>query len=318
MDVFKPFLQRLSQPIILSFCIAWIFWNWEIVLALCWYDSDSIIKLGKVNHEEYINEKKNDWRNYWWPLIIAGCYPIGILLLNNIHTFFKKYEQKIFFWISKDANVPTKYYLDAKDDIAEQEKRISKFIDQENNMRKEINDLTQKSNELELANTTISAELSNATAAFKSCEAKLEEIESDHNNNLKRASHMFLEGRYIFTLNDMNNNAGPYTVIEGTMLYKKNENENKASIVLKINSYIIESSVNHYTYDILAEVFTLDLTRVSSNTKAEFDHIIDIIANNFMNSVIRLQAFEGNSSHLISDLDKYFVDIRKLEDEGAD
>src|SRR5690606_35636366 len=140
MEVFKPFLQRLSQPIILSFCIAWVFMNWEIVVSLIWYDSTSITQLGYKNHAEYIKQHDNFMRNYGWPILIACAYPVLLFILNSFITWVKKHEEKAFFKITEDANVPTKLYLDIQDQMDIKEKRISKFIEKESSMLGELND----------------------------------------------------------------------------------------------------------------------------------------------------------------------------------
>jgi len=46
--VLRPFVNRFAQHILLSFCIAWIFWNWEIVVDLIWYNGITLTKALEV------------------------------------------------------------------------------------------------------------------------------------------------------------------------------------------------------------------------------------------------------------------------------
>lgn len=177
--VLSPLVKRFSQPIILSFALAWIVWNWEIALALIWYNQETIKKLGSDDYVLFINNHRNPWNNYFWPAVVAFSYPIVILLANNFNALIKKYDYKLFVKISQDANVSTDRYLKAKDDLEEKAKRISKFIDKEAEMTTAINDLTISKNELlasevVLKNENIELNSSLATLNFENTNLKID------------------------------------------------------------------------------------------------------------------------------------------------
>lgn len=58
--VLRPFVNRFAQPILLSFCIAWIFWNWEIVVGVIWYNGTTLIKVLEVEMSTLLELGEND------------------------------------------------------------------------------------------------------------------------------------------------------------------------------------------------------------------------------------------------------------------
>jgi len=291
MDVFKPFLQRLSQPILLSFCIAWIFWNWEIVVALCWYDAKTIEKLGYKNHIEYIDTMKDHWRNYFWPLIIALLYPISILILNNFHTFFKMLEEKLFTKIVKNATVPTELYLNAQDQIEVKEKRISKFIALETKMEGTINDLIidnkDLNNKLSLLNDEF-IETSNIKTSF---ENRLKEVDRKIEYYTTKSSIEFLEGSYDLELLKRIGGGQLSTLFSGTINIKKNENEEKYAIYLVFNKYEFISEIIEYYYNLVNDIIIIKTKLItdSSFTVVEFENdTLSVIERELLNGLIEL------------------------------
>jgi hypothetical protein len=102
-DVFSNVKDRLSNPLIFSFIISWLIYNWEITVALLWYDKFQIQAEGCKSIFEFIQNKLD---NKFWstilPLIVALIYTLGfpylkglINILNKIAlNFTKKNEMK--------------------------------------------------------------------------------------------------------------------------------------------------------------------------------------------------------------------------------
>ncbi|HAK31396.1 MULTISPECIES: hypothetical protein [Sphingobacterium] len=297
MDVFKPFLQRLSQPILLSFCIAWIFWNWEIVVALCWYDAKSIEKLGSKNHVAYISAFKDTWRNYYYPLIIALAYPLIILILNNFHTFFKMLEEKLFTRIVKNATVPTDLYLDAQDQIEAKEKRISKFISKETEMQGQINDLTVSNKNLENKAATLAIEYSETLSIKKDLEDKAQV--SDNNIDLykKRSNIEYLMGSYKIEIHERIHNNNLTTIFSSNLEIKKSENDDKILINLIIFNYIMVSEITEYFYNILTGTIGIKTKLVNNTFSPEnktTENIVTVLQNELMNDFVNLPLANSN------------------------
>lgn len=251
MEAFKPFLQRLTQPIILSFCIAWIFWNWEIVVSLLWYDANSIKQLGYDNHADYIKTHDNSMRNYGWPLIIAFIYPITLLILNSFITWVKKHEEKMFFRITDDANVPTKLYLDIQDQVDIKEKRISKFIEKESSMLGELN-------ELKIDNQKLKDDLNIVSTEFKETKLEHDKLLLDSKNYFAQLSNIFkysnpfyIVGKYNFELEQYDSFNEVYKILTGEFeIILLDEKKKELGIELKTKDFIIHGSIAEYIYKV--------------------------------------------------------------------
>lgn len=139
MDVFKPFLQRLAQPVILSFCIAWIFWNWEISIGFFKYNSESIIKYGYENYKELIVENTDKWRNYLLPMISAFLYPILRYGLNLFNTVIRTEERTKLLNVSGTGKMSTLKFLELKKSYDEKVVALSQYFEEQSEIQKRAN-----------------------------------------------------------------------------------------------------------------------------------------------------------------------------------
>lgn len=313
MDVFKPFLQRLSQPILLSFCIAWIFWNWEIVVALCWYDAKNISRLGYDNHMEYIETLKDPMRNYIWPLCIAFLYPFIILVLNNFHTLVKKWEEKLFTKIVKNATVPTDLYLDAQDQIEAKEKRISKFISKETEMEGQINDLTIKNKNLENKSATLGIEYSETLSIKKDLEDKLKNSDANLLEFEEKSSIDFLIGNYEFAIYERLSNGNLVNVVNSNLHISRHENQEDCFISFKYKEQLIESQITEYFYNILNNNIGFKTLLIKSdilpNTDGELN-ILHVLKNELMNNFVTLSILNFKDLRFIKNIKFKDSDLR--------
>lgn len=203
--ILSPFVKRFSQPIILSFILAWIFWNWEIVVALIWYNQETMTKLpnGKTNYVDYINSLKDPWKLYWGPLISAFAYPFAVLIANNFNAAVRRLDSRLFFWISRGSSVPTAMYLDAQDDIEQQERRISRFITEETTLRARLTALEEENLRATTSNQTLGEDLNLLQREFSDRNVTLKQVEEENlklkSNSNKNHTYSLLEywsGRY--------------------------------------------------------------------------------------------------------------------------
>lgn len=289
MDVFKPFLQRLSQPILLSFFIAWIIWNWQIVVALCWYDAKNIEKLGYKNHIEYIATMKDHWRNYYYPLIIAVLYPLSILILNNFHTFFKMLEEKLFTKIVKNATVPTELYLNAQDQIEVKEKRISKFIALETEMEGTINDLTIVNKDLNNKLSLLNNEFVETSSMKNSFENRLKEVDQKVDYYTTKSSIEFIEGSYNLEILQRLDGGQLIIIFDAYMEIKKN-NLDKYIITVLYKHYELMSEISEYYYNLVNDTIIIRTELVDKIFLEQgFEkNILNVIENELMNGLIQL------------------------------
>jgi len=322
MEAFKPFLQRLSQPIILSFCIAWLIWNWEIVVALIWYDANTIQQLDVKNHTEYIENHKDFMTNYGYPLLIAFAYPLVLLILNSFFTLVKKYEEKLFFKITDNANVPTKLYLDLQDQVDLKEKRISKFIEKESSMLGELNDLKIENQKLKDDISIISNEYKETKIKFDQNLVDSEKAYSQLNRILIHSNPFYIVGNYTFKLKQLDGNAF-YQILSGNFdIYLKDENSSDLFISLYTSQFQISGEVKEYIYSVrdnLIKIYTSldienqDLKLPNNNDQIYFHNLLNNKKIVFYQSNIKPPLkFEANYSYNDS---KFQLSITRNEED---
>ncbi|MGL2966924.1 hypothetical protein [Flavobacterium sp. XGLA_31] len=84
-DVYENIKERLSNPLIFSFIISWLIYNWEITIALFWYDKAQIKAEGCKSIFEFIQHQLN---NKCYSLII----PLGLAVLYTFGMpYFKEF-----------------------------------------------------------------------------------------------------------------------------------------------------------------------------------------------------------------------------------
>ncbi len=83
-DVYENIKDRLSNPLIFSFVFSWLIYNWEITIALLWYDKTQFQAEGCKSIFEFIQDKINTkcWSTAL-PLVFAFLYTFGFPYLKQ-------------------------------------------------------------------------------------------------------------------------------------------------------------------------------------------------------------------------------------------
>lgn len=169
--VLKPLVTRFAQPIILSFFIAWIFWNWQIVVGLIWYDNKTLPLYGYPNYRELIIENTNLRHNLYGPAFSALLYPFLRFILNLFNTFIRTHERKRLLTVSGTGNVSTLKYLQLRKSYDEKIEELSKYL-------REQTDLQTKVNETDTELLKTKSELIKAQEGLEECKHR-ELVRSD-------------------------------------------------------------------------------------------------------------------------------------------
>jgi len=177
MDVFKPFLQRLLQPVIFSFCVAWIFWNWEITVGFLWYNSETLPRYSYSNYRDLIVSNSNAWKNYVLPLLSAMFYLPIRYCLNWFSTFIRTKERDLLLRVSGTGKVSTLKYLTLRKSYEDRISELSKYLEEQTDIQNQINnfateqikyqEISQKQkNEIIRLNTELTTETHRANLSF--------------------------------------------------------------------------------------------------------------------------------------------------------
>lgn len=92
-DIYENIKDRLSNPLIFSFIVSWLVYNWEITVALLWYDKDQIKAEGYKSIFEFIQYQLN-----------SKCFSFIIpLILALVYTFIMPYIKEFVDFTNKVA-----------------------------------------------------------------------------------------------------------------------------------------------------------------------------------------------------------------------
>lgn len=84
-EILNNIKDRLSNPLIFSFLLSWLIYNWEITVALVWYDKSQISAEGCKSIFEFIQYKlDNRYGSTFLPVIIAFIYTLGFPYLKYV------------------------------------------------------------------------------------------------------------------------------------------------------------------------------------------------------------------------------------------
>ena len=90
-DVYENIKDRLSNPLIFSFIVSWLVYNWEITVALLWYDKSQFHAEGCKSIFEFIQDKLNaKWLSTALPVGLAFLYTFGMPYFKELVDFANK------------------------------------------------------------------------------------------------------------------------------------------------------------------------------------------------------------------------------------
>lgn len=179
-DYIKSFFQnlrdRFANPLFFSFIISWIFWNWEIVVALLWYDRQQLKLSGHHTIWRFIEAHSNNEDSIWCPLYFALGYtflaPTFKNVIDGVHTWTTMWGEKLNLWIAEGGSVPTSKYLKFREEHLKSMNELTALINGESDFKNQLakanEDLAKAKNEiadknLEIANQkNILSELKNS------------------------------------------------------------------------------------------------------------------------------------------------------------
>lgn len=148
-DILNNIKDRLSNPLIFSFIVSWLIYNWQISVALIWYDTKEVHAEGCNSLFEFIQDKLNQRCSWGWPLFTAIIYTIsmpiikGGIRLFNSHVF--KHIDKLDLEIIKNGSVSVEKYLKYREQYINRTNELdniikseNKYLDENNKLREEI------------------------------------------------------------------------------------------------------------------------------------------------------------------------------------
>lgn len=187
-EIFNSIKDRLSNPLIFSFLISWLVYNWKIPVALIWFDEKQISANGCKSIFEFIeNELSNGY--FWWPFSIAVGYtflfPIIKNLISATQTWMTKWGGILNLYISKNGKVGIEKYLILRNEYSKKIEDLENIISKESEMRE--------------FNKTLFSDKADLEANNYQLQQKIELLDKE----IESISDLgFLQGQWKFTMTD--------------------------------------------------------------------------------------------------------------------
>ncbi|WOK09279.1 hypothetical protein RT717_11580 [Imperialibacter roseus] len=125
-DFFDTLKERFTNPFFASFIISWALINWEITLALLYWENgfDGLI--------DYISKKADWYYGFVYPFIAACLYPFFRIAVDAAITWIKKISDNWNINISKERSVKISKYLRDRERLDTSLQNLEKIINAEN------------------------------------------------------------------------------------------------------------------------------------------------------------------------------------------
>lgn len=145
MDRLSQFLdhlkERFSSPFFFSFIVSWIVCNWEIVVALLWYDPPKTSP-GHLGLIRYINDQTNNVDSILLPIVFACLYTFLWPIINNwiaaFNAWNSKWGDKVNMKITQGGYVPIERYFAMREKYDTNLKALDEVITSESATRNSL------------------------------------------------------------------------------------------------------------------------------------------------------------------------------------
>lgn len=111
--------ERLASPFFFSFIVSWIFCNWQIVVALLWFDPPVEYK-GHLGLIKFIDAEANNLNSIIYPFLLACFYTFAWPIINNwiigFQTWNTGWGNKWHLRISDGSYIPIDRYYKLRED----------------------------------------------------------------------------------------------------------------------------------------------------------------------------------------------------------
>jgi hypothetical protein len=155
--------DRLNNPLIFSFLVSWIFFNWKITVALFWDSPTGTVdnKFSLINHiESHLSLRSS----LIWPLGSAVLYTFISPVFKNLITAFQNWN---FTWgenwnisILKESKVKMEKYLSLRKNYDSKSKELEQILEKESELSSTIAQLQSDLKKVDSESDGLKLELS--------------------------------------------------------------------------------------------------------------------------------------------------------------
>lgn len=247
-DIVANLKERYRNPLPFSYLVAWICFNWEVTVALAWYDKYQIQQEGFKSIFAFITDKLKRSDSFLIPLAIASGYTFIYPILKNIIQAFYSWTLR---WgndwnikILKDGKVPMDKFLSIRETLKSRTNVLEQIIVEENAYKDKYQELETKLLEREM------------------------ELSAVRNNNLELSNFRqqlydirFLEGKWRCSYTLLNGATGTEDIIINNERYYVFSEYGERKEKFKITNYYYDNK-------------SMSLFFIKSNLDPKFPEIV--------------------------------------------
>ncbi len=226
-DLYESVKERLTSPLIFSFIVSWLIVNWQITVALLWYDPIQINASGYKSIFDFILAKSSWAYWFWWPLGVALFYSFGMQVISGSIKLYRAWVSvkidHFYYKITKVAVVPKTEFDKMKSTLLLE---IDAHRDRVDTMRK----MGDKNDELRIENSKLTTQIEGLTKSHQSLSTRSQLIENTEfiqgywkvnyegvsNKNLKGLVWILINDHQIFHIG----RTGEKTLVQRISQYK--------------------------------------------------------------------------------------------------
>jgi hypothetical protein len=153
-DFFKDIKERLSNPLLSSFIIAWMIVNWKIIIGLLFYSNQELILDGYSSYIDFVSKNLTSFNAFWQPLLAALLYTFAFPFLRNcilaFNSWIKAWGNSWNLSLSRTSKISVDKYVQLREVYQARTSLLEQVLDKESTHLKEYEE--EKNKVLNLTN----------------------------------------------------------------------------------------------------------------------------------------------------------------------
>ena len=211
-DAVNQLFDKISNPLIFSFICSWLIINWQITVALLWYDVEQIRLAGYKTVFDFIDNKLNIQEGFLHPLTIALIYTFPLPIIKNciraFNTWVAKWGNEWNLRILKGGQIPVDRYFKLREDYEKRTQILVEVIEKESQTINSVAGLNTEILELKASENALKTDLLNRTNTIAQMR-NLKMLEgywtcnfSDLDRRTNGTENIYIQGDKYYIIND--------------------------------------------------------------------------------------------------------------------
>jgi hypothetical protein len=150
-DFFGELKERASNPLVSSYVIAWLIFNWPITIGILFYSQEELQLDGVRSYVDLVSRNSSIWLNLVLPAIFALAYtfvfPYVKAVVKLYHAKISAKNESDILKATKDGMMPVKKYIELRDTQNLVTTQLRELIDSQSTIHNLNTELTTKLSE---------------------------------------------------------------------------------------------------------------------------------------------------------------------------